>query len=120
MLFISASRVYFSQSLPSPDEDLLHRGRGLDRNSTVRRHHVLYVTQRVYTTKPGGSLFLPQLATPTRALHLPTGGPANSSKILKMRRRHRTCTAERTQRIEWELGLNHARIQPTHHRSKSR
>jgi hypothetical protein len=66
---------------------------------------------RIYTTKPGGSLFFPQLTTPTGTLHLPEGLPPPSAfKTLKMPMRARTRAAGRAARVEWERGLNRARL----------
>jgi hypothetical protein len=67
-------------------------------------------TGRVYTTTPSGALFYPQLAQPTGTV---TSGirqqPPNSGRTLMMPTRKRTRTEERTARINWERGLNHAR-----------
>jgi len=67
---------------------------------------------RTYTTKPGGALFFPQLATPTGTLIIPEQPPpTNAHKILKMPRRTRTRAAARTARIESERALRRADIQ---------
>lgn len=66
---------------------------------------------RNYTTKPGGSLFFPQLATSTGELKPSTNPlPDGGLKALMMPTRRRTRAAERAARIEWERGLREARI----------
>ncbi len=64
---------------------------------------------RTYTTKPGGSLFFPQLATPTGTLSVLQHPPSNPAKTLMMPTRDRTRAADRAARIEWERGINRAR-----------
>src|SRR6478736_9985759 len=80
----------------------------LKRSSTVRCHHLLKTfytavggwadrqlpdgtviwtapSGQVYTTKPGGALFFPALATPTGQLVLPeSSGPAQANRGLMM------------------------------------
>ena len=64
---------------------------------------------RIYTTKPGGALFFPQLATPTGALIIPEQPPpTNAHRALKMPRRTRTRAAARAARIESERALRRA------------
>jgi hypothetical protein len=65
---------------------------------------------RVYTTKPGGSLFFPQLAEPAGDIGPTSAGPANPGRTLAMPLRRRTRAAERAARIEWERGVNRARM----------
>ncbi|WP_319431108.1 HNH endonuclease signature motif containing protein [Mycobacterium sp. RTGN5] len=66
---------------------------------------------RTYTTKPGGSLFFPQLFAPTEELNLPNPPPQarGPGRGLMMPARRRTRTQEREYRIRWERGLNEAR-----------
>ena len=66
---------------------------------------------RTYTTKPGGALFFPQLATPTEELSIavPTrDGPA-PGRGLQMSTRQRTRAADRAARIGAERGIHEAR-----------
>lgn len=65
---------------------------------------------RTYSTTPGGSFFFPQLACPTETLVLPDCDPPRDSKTLMMPTRRRTRAADKAARIEWERGLNRARI----------
>ena len=65
---------------------------------------------RSYTTKPGGSLFFPQLAVPTGELGLQTRQPGTRpGRTLMMPTRRRTRAQDRAARVRWERGLNHAR-----------
>jgi hypothetical protein len=65
----------------------------------------------VYTTKPGGALFFPALATPTGQLVLPeSSGPAQANRGLMMPTRQRTQAQERAYRIALERQHNAARI----------
>ncbi|MGI9161404.1 MAG: HNH endonuclease, partial [Mycobacterium sp.] len=66
---------------------------------------------RKYTTKPGGALFFPQLATPTEKLSIavPTHDDSAPGRGLQMPTRARSRVAERSARIAWERGLNEAR-----------
>lgn len=66
---------------------------------------------RIYTTKPAGALFFPQLAVPTEGLSTTCPRPDNSSprRTLLMPTRKRTRAAERAARIAWERGLNENR-----------
>lgn len=64
-----------------------------------------------YVTKPGGSLFFPQLAVPTAQLGLPTWTPAaEAHRGLMMPVRRRSRADERAARIAYERGINEARI----------
>jgi hypothetical protein len=68
-------------------------------------------TGRTYVTKPAGSLFFPQLASPTGTLDPSNGSPpTDASKTVMMPLRKRTRAAERAARIEWERGVNRARM----------
>ena len=66
---------------------------------------------RTYTTKPGGTLFFPQLFSPTAELNLPDNAtqPRQPGRGLMMPARRRTRAKERADRIQWERGLNEAR-----------
>jgi hypothetical protein len=65
----------------------------------------------VYTTKPGGALFFPALATSTGQLVIPeSGGPAPSNRGLMMPTRQRTRAQERAYRIALERQHSAARI----------
>ena len=66
---------------------------------------------RSYTTKPGGSLFFPQLALPTGEPAVAGWQPDNPSpqRTLLMPARKRTRAAERAARIAWERGVNENR-----------
>jgi hypothetical protein len=66
---------------------------------------------RLYTTKPSGSLFFPQLAQPGEALGPAAAPPIEPDRTLAMPVRRRTRAADRAARIEWERGLNRARIE---------
>jgi hypothetical protein len=66
---------------------------------------------RTYTTKPGGALFFPQLASPTEKLTVAAGQSESSApgRNLLMPARQRTRAAERAARVSWERGVNEAR-----------
>ena len=69
----------------------------------------------VYTTKPGGSLFFPQLAIPTAELVIPqASGPPAANRALMMPRRTRTRAQDRAYRIALERQHNTARIARKH------
>ncbi|HUL97915.1 MAG TPA: DUF222 domain-containing protein, partial [Mycobacterium sp.] len=61
---------------------------------------------RTYTTTPGGSLFFPQLATPTGELRLPHGTQPSEGRGLMMPRRKQTRQREHDERIAAERALN--------------
>ena len=65
---------------------------------------------RTYTTKPGGALFFPMLATPTGELtiHTPTEGA--QGRGVMMPRRKRTRYQEQNDRITAERAINEARL----------
>jgi hypothetical protein len=66
---------------------------------------------RTYTTRPGGALFFPQLAEPTETLNIPVRRSFNGEvRTLMMPSRRRSRAAERAARINWERGLNQARM----------
>jgi hypothetical protein len=68
-------------------------------------------TGQVYTTKPGGALFFPALATPTGQLVIPeSSGPAQAGRELMMPTRQRTRAQDRAYRIAQERQHNAARI----------
>lgn len=66
---------------------------------------------RVYTTKPAGALFFPQLALPTQELALVTEAciPETPGRELMMPTRQHTRARERAARVAWERGRNAAR-----------
>ena len=66
---------------------------------------------RTYTTKPGGALFFPQLATPTEELSIavPTRDGSGPGRGLQMPTRQRTRAAERAARVAAERGVREAR-----------
>jgi hypothetical protein len=68
-------------------------------------------TGRTYSTKPGGSLFFPILATPTgeAAIRKLTTEPAELRGLM-MLRRSRTRTEERNERITAERRINEQRL----------
>lgn len=67
-------------------------------------------TGHTYTTKPGGSLFFPQLAIPSGELAVPARtSPLQDNRGLMMPTRRRTRAEDRTQRIAYERGLNEQR-----------
>lgn len=67
-------------------------------------------SQRTYTTKPGGTLFFPQLNTTTETLNIaPQQSDSAIGRTLMMPTRRRTRAEERSARISWERGLNEAR-----------
>ncbi|MGU3503098.1 DUF222 domain-containing protein, partial [Mycobacterium sp. C31M] len=63
---------------------------------------------RVYTTKPGGSLFYPQLATPTADLGPLRAPPPRPHRELAAPKRSRTRAQSRAYRIAHERALNRA------------
>jgi Domain of unknown function (DUF222) len=68
-------------------------------------------TGHVYTTKPGGALFFPQLAVPTGELVIPEQAePPSPHRVLMMPRRKRTRAQDRAYRIARERRVNEARI----------
>ena len=69
------------------------------------------LTGHTYTTKPGGSLFFPQLAIPTGELVIPeTTRPVGSDRGVMMPTRRRTRSQDRAYRIALERQHNAARI----------
>lgn len=66
---------------------------------------------RIYTTKPGGSLFFPQLAEPAGYIGPTRASPEKPGRTLAMPLRRRTRAADRAARIEWERGVNRARME---------
>ena len=65
----------------------------------------------VYTTAPGGSLFFPQMASPTGDLVIPHGsGPPSGNRGVMMPTRRRTRTQDRAYRIALERQHNAAHI----------
>jgi Domain of unknown function (DUF222) len=72
-------------------------------------------TGHTYTTKPGGSLFFPELAVPTGTLLLPTWTPPNTGdRGLMMPTRKRTRAQDRAYRIRAERRINEARLAEEH------
>ena len=72
-------------------------------------------TGHTYTTKPGGSLFFPQLAIPTGELVVPeTTRPVGSDRGVMMPTRRRTRSQDRAYRIALERQHNAARIARRH------
>ena len=72
-------------------------------------------TGHVYTTKPGGSLFFPQLAIPTGELVLPEHSRSpGGNRGLMMPTRKRTRAQDRAYRIALERQHNAARIARKH------
>jgi Domain of unknown function (DUF222) len=67
-------------------------------------------TGHVWTTKPNGALFFPQLARPTGTLILPTSVPPTSSGTLMMPTRDRTRAEEKHIRVEQERARNYKRL----------
>ena len=68
-------------------------------------------TGHTYTTKPGGSLFFPQLAIPTGELVIPeTTRPVGSDRGVMMPTRRRTRSQDRAYRIALERQHHAARI----------
>ncbi len=65
-------------------------------------------TGRTYVTKPGGSLFFPQLATSTGELILLNTPPPTPGRTLLMPTRKTTRTTERANRIRQERAINEA------------
>lgn len=67
-------------------------------------------TGHVWTTKPGGALFFPQLAKPTGKLVLPSEIPLMPGRALMMPARTRTRAEDRQARIEYERARNYKRL----------
>ena len=67
-------------------------------------------TGHVWTTKPGGALFFPQLAKPTGKLILPTDIPPTSSGTLMMPVRDRTRAEDKRLRVAQERARNYKRL----------
>ena len=63
---------------------------------------------RTYTTTPGGTLFFPQLATPTATLVLPPDPPTSPHRELAAPKRVRTRARQRAYRIAHERARNRA------------
>ncbi|MGU3503347.1 DUF222 domain-containing protein, partial [Mycobacterium sp. C31M] len=66
---------------------------------------------RVYTTKPGGALFFPQLEIPTATLTIPPPPPPSPHRELAAPKRSRTRAQSRAYRIAHERALNRADIE---------
>ena len=67
-------------------------------------------TGHVWTTKPDGALFFPQLAKPTGKLVLPSEVPRSQSGNLMMPKRDRTRAEDRRIRVEQERARNYKRL----------
>jgi Domain of unknown function (DUF222) len=67
-------------------------------------------TGHVWTTKPGGALFFPQLARPTGKLVLPSEVPRTTSGALMMPARAKTRAEDRQARIDCERARNYKRL----------
>jgi hypothetical protein len=67
-------------------------------------------TGHVWTTKPGGALFFPQLAKPTGKLILPSEIPRTPGRTLMMPTRTRIRAEERQARIDYERARNYKRL----------
>jgi hypothetical protein len=65
---------------------------------------------RTYTTTPGGALFFPELAEPTGPVTVPVHHIEREGRTLMMPTRRHTRAAERLARINWERGINEARM----------
>lgn len=65
---------------------------------------------RTYTTTPSGALFFPELAEPTGPVTVTAHRIDGESRTLMMPTRRRTRAAERLARIQWERGINEARM----------
>ena len=64
-----------------------------------------------YTTKPGGSLFFPQLAIPTgKLVRAAATSPPDAIRSVMMPTRRRTRTQDRAYRLQYERGVNEARL----------
>src|ERR1700682_5223961 len=64
-----------------------------------------------YTTKPGGSLFFPQLAIPTgKLVRAAATSPPDAIRPVMMPTRRRTRTQDRAYRLQYERGVNEARL----------
>ena len=75
---------------------------------------------QTYTTTPGGSIFFPQLATPTGELNIPpTLTAADPNRGLMMPSRKRTRAQERRYRITHERRINEARIAEEHRKHQA-
>lgn len=66
-------------------------------------------TGHTYVTKPGGALYFPRLAVPTRKLDLPEWQPAGNRGLM-MPTRGRTRDQDRASRMQCERNRNEARI----------
>ena len=67
-------------------------------------------TGHVWTTKPGGALFFPQLAASTGRLILPAEVPPTTSGTLMMPARERTRAEDKRIRVEYERARNYKRL----------
>jgi Domain of unknown function (DUF222) len=67
-------------------------------------------TGHVWTTKPGGALFFPQLAKPTGKLVLSSEAPRTPGGTLMMPARTRTRAEDRRVRVEYERARNYKRL----------
>jgi hypothetical protein len=69
---------------------------------------------RIYTTNPTGALLFPRLAAPTGQARLENRQASNGpGRTLMMPSRTRTREQQRAARIQWERGLNQARLNQT-------
>ena len=67
-------------------------------------------TGHTYFTKPGGTLFFPQLVTTTQVLVVPDAPVPTSGRGLMMPTRQRTRNADRANRIRRERAINEAQL----------
>jgi hypothetical protein len=66
---------------------------------------------RTFTTKPGGALFFPQLASPTATLTIPTTtNPPKPGRTLAMPTRRQPRTVQHANRITYERTRNQTRL----------
>ena len=67
-------------------------------------------TGRTYTTKPGGLLFFPHMATTTEELVVPSSPAPESDRGLMMPTRQHTRNADHANRIRQERAINEAQL----------
>jgi hypothetical protein len=101
--------VFFSNSVPSPAQDILDRGHRLDRPPVTRRHDSVDRTHRTPVPQPTRSRLLFahwDTTTPSPQSPTPRTGLPTPDRALAMPLRKRTRSAEHTARIRRERQRN--------------
>ena len=103
-----AARVSFAKSVPSPAQDVWTGPQGwVDKQFADGTVEFRPASELIYTTKPGGALFFPILATPTGDVAIAEAAkePGRGRGVM-MPRRKRTRKQQHDERIDAERRVN--------------